>query len=117
MATLCYSRHTFVAMFLRGRQSARWQGLEDAFRHVGGTTPQVLVDDARALVNEHDVQTRGVHVNDRVHAFCRYWKVTRAPARRGARNPKARTNAVSAMSSATPSPGMASRPRNNFRLT
>ena len=34
------------------------------------------MDNARALVNEHDVQTREVRFNDRFHAFCRYWKVT-----------------------------------------
>jgi len=37
VATLGYSRHTFVAMFLHERQSAWLQGLEGAFRHFGGT--------------------------------------------------------------------------------
>jgi transposase len=58
VATLGYSRRTFVAMFLHERQS------------------EVLVDNARALVNEHDMQTREVRFNERFHAFCRYWKVT-----------------------------------------
>ena len=31
---------------------------------------------ARALVNEHDVQTREISFNDRFHAFCRCWGVT-----------------------------------------
>lgn len=52
------------------------QGLEGAFRHFGGTTREVLIDNARALVSEHDVQTREVAFNDRFHAFCRYWGVT-----------------------------------------
>jgi transposase len=76
VATLGYSRRTFVAMFLHERQSAWLLGLEGAFRHFGGTTQEVLVDNARALVNEHDVKTREVRFNDRFHAFCRYWKVT-----------------------------------------
>jgi transposase len=76
VATLGYSRRTYVAMFLHERQSAWLQGLEGAFRHFGGTTREVLVDNARALVNEHDVQTREVAFNDRFHAFCRYWGVT-----------------------------------------
>jgi transposase len=76
VATLGYSRRTFVAMFLHERQSAWLQGLEGAFRHFGGTTQEVLVDNARALVNEHDVKTREVRFNDRFHAFCRYWNVT-----------------------------------------
>jgi len=75
VATLGYSRRTFVTIFLHERQSAWLQGLESAFRHFGGTTQEVLVDNARALVNEHDVQTREVRFNDRFHAFCRYWKV------------------------------------------
>jgi len=76
VATLGYSRRTYVAMFLHERQSAWLQGLEGAFRHFGGTTREVLVDNARALVNEHDAQTREVAFNDRFHAFCRYWGVT-----------------------------------------
>ena len=76
VATLGYSRRTYVAVFLHERQSAWLQGLEGAFRHFGGTTREVLVDNARALVNEHDAQTREVAFNDRFHAFCRYWGVT-----------------------------------------
>jgi transposase len=76
VATLGHSRRTYVAMFLHERQSAWLQGLEGAFRHFGGTTREVLVDNARALVNEHDAQTREVTFNDRFHAFCRYWGVT-----------------------------------------
>lgn len=76
VATLGYSRRTYVAMFLHERQSAWLQGLEGAFRHFGGTTREVLIDNARALVNEHDAQTREVAFNDRFHAFCRYWGVT-----------------------------------------
>lgn len=75
VATLGYSRRTYVALFLHERQSAWLQGLEGAFRHFGGTTREVLVDNARALVNEHDAQTREVTFNDRFHAFCRYWGV------------------------------------------
>lgn len=76
VATLGYSRRTYVAMFLHERQSAWLQGLEGAFRHFAGTTREVLIDNARALVNEHDAQTREVVFNDRFHAFCRYWGVT-----------------------------------------
>lgn len=75
VATLGYSRRIYVAIFLHERQSAWLQGLEGAFRHFGGTTREVLVDNARALVNEHDAQTREVAFNDRFHAFCRYWGV------------------------------------------
>ena len=75
VATLGYSRRTYVAVFLHERQSAWLQGLEGAFRHFGGITHELLLDNARALVNEHDAQTREVTFNDRFHAFCRYWSV------------------------------------------
>lgn len=76
VATLGYSRRTYVTFFLHERQSAWLQGLEGAFRHFGGLTRELLIDNAKALVNEHDVQTREVTFNDRFHAFCRYWGIT-----------------------------------------
>lgn len=65
-----------MVLFLHERQSAWLQGLERAFRHFGGTPREVLVDNARALVGEHDERTNTVAFNDRCHAFCRYWGVT-----------------------------------------
>lgn len=76
VATLGYSRRCYVAVFLHERQSAWLQGLEGAFRHFGGVPQELLLDNARALVTEHNVQTREVKFNDRFHAFCRYWGVT-----------------------------------------
>lgn len=76
VATLGYSRRCYVAVFLHERQSAWLQGLEGAFRHIGGVPQELLLDNARALVTEHNVQTREVKFNDRFHAFCRYWGVT-----------------------------------------
>jgi transposase len=75
VATLGYSRRCYVAVFLHERQSAWLQGLEGALRHFGGVPQEVLLDNARALVTEHNVQTREVKFNDRFHAFCRYWGV------------------------------------------
>lgn len=75
VGTLGYSRRTYVAAFLHERQSAWLQGLEGAFRHFGGLTRELLLDNAKALVEEHDAQTREVRFNDRFHAFCRYWDV------------------------------------------
>jgi transposase len=75
VATLGYSRRTYVVAFEHERQSAWLQGLEGAFGHFGGTTRELLLDNARALVEEHDAQTREVRFNERFHAFCRYWEV------------------------------------------
>ena len=51
------------------------QGIEGAFHHFGGRTRELLLDNAKPLVNFHDAQTREVRFNERFHAFCRYWDV------------------------------------------
>ena len=76
VATLGYSRRPYVAVFTHERQSAWWDGIEGAFHYFGGRPREVLLDNARALVSFHDVQTREVRFNERFHAFCRYWDVT-----------------------------------------
>lgn len=76
VATLGYSRRCYVTAFLHERQSAWLQGLEGALRHFGGVPQEVLLDNARALVDEHNAQTREVRFNERFHAFCRYWGMT-----------------------------------------
>jgi len=79
VATLGYSRRIFVRAFRHERQSAWFDGMEGAFRHFGGVPQEVLLDNARALVEHHDAATREVRFNDRLLAFTRYWGVrTRA---------------------------------------
>jgi len=73
VATLGYSRRLFVQPFRHERQSAWFAGLEAAFRHFGGLPQDVLVDNARALVDFHDAATREVRFNARLLAFARYW--------------------------------------------
>jgi transposase len=73
VATLGYSRRVYVRGFRHERQSAWFDGLEGAFRHFGGVPQEVLLDNARALVDHHDAATREVRFNDRLHAFARYW--------------------------------------------
>ena len=46
--------------------------IEEAFRHFGGVPAELLVDDARALVDRPDPATRGVLFNARFHAFARH---------------------------------------------
>jgi transposase len=55
VATSGFSRRTFVDLFLHERQSAWLQGLEGAFRHFGGVTRELLIDNAKALVHTHNV--------------------------------------------------------------
>lgn len=73
VATLGYSRRAFVAVFDHERQSAWLEGLEGAFHHFGGVPEEVLMDNARALVDVHDRITRVVVFNTRFLAFARYW--------------------------------------------
>ena len=73
VATLGYSRRGFVQAFLCERQSAWFEGMENAFRHFDGVPQEVLFDNARALVDHHDPATREVTFNARFHAFARYW--------------------------------------------
>ncbi len=73
VATLGFSRRAFVAVFDHERQSAWLDGLERAFRHFGGVPEEVLLDNTRALVDEHDRTTRVVTFNNRFLAFARYW--------------------------------------------
>ena len=76
VATLGYSRRTFVDVFLHERQSAWMHGIEGAFRYFGGTPQELLLDNARPLVHKHNVQTREIIFNGRFGSFCKYWGVT-----------------------------------------
>ena len=75
VATLGYSRRVFVRAFRHERQSAWFDGIEGAFGHFSGLPAEVLLDNARALVEHHDAGTREVVFNARFHAFARYWGV------------------------------------------
>ena len=73
VVTLGYSRRIFVQAFRHERQSAWFDGIEAAFEHFGGIAQEVLLDNARALVDHHDAATREVRFNKRLHAFADYW--------------------------------------------
>jgi len=73
VATLGYSRRPHVQAFRHERQSAWFDGMEGAFWRFGGVPEEVLLDNARALVDHHDAATREVRFNERLHAFADYW--------------------------------------------
>ncbi|NMG68142.1 IS21 family transposase [Azoarcus indigens] len=75
VATLGYSRRGFACAFRHERQSAWFAGIEAAFAHFGGRPQTLLVDNAKALVDKHDAQTRQVRLNSRFEAFCRHWDI------------------------------------------
>ncbi len=76
VATLGYSRRCYVQVFRHERQSAWFDGIEGAFAHFGGVPQEVLLDNARALVDHHDAATREVRFNERLGALARYWGFT-----------------------------------------
>lgn len=71
--TLGYSRRCVVRVFHDERQDNWLETMEEAFRHFGGVPSEVLVDNARALVKAHDVQTGELVFNERFQAFATYW--------------------------------------------
>lgn len=73
VATLGHSRRIYVQPFPHQHQSAWFAGIEAALRHFGGVPRQVLVNNARALVDHHDAVSREVIFNDRFKALARYW--------------------------------------------
>ena len=75
VATLGYSRRIFVRAFRHERQASWFEGIEGAFQHFGGRPAELLLDNARALVERHDPATREVVFNERFHAFAAYWDV------------------------------------------
>lgn len=75
VATLGYSRRRYVAVFRHERLSAWLCGIEGALRHFGGVVLEILIDNPRALVKEHDVENGRLEFTDRFLAFCRYWDV------------------------------------------
>jgi transposase len=76
VATLGYSRRLFCQPFRHQRQSAWFAGLEACFRHFGGIARDVLLDNPRALVDYHNIQTREVRFNAGFLAFARDWGFT-----------------------------------------
>ena len=73
VATLGYSRRIHVRAFAGERQENWFEGMESAFAAFGGVPEEVLLDNARALILSHDVASREVVVNPKLHAFARHW--------------------------------------------
>lgn len=73
VATLGHSRRLHVRAFRAERQEHWFAGMESAFRSFGGVPEEVLLDNARALIQHHDPVSREVVVNPKLHAFARHW--------------------------------------------
>ncbi len=73
VATLGHSRRLHVRAFRAERQEHWFAGMESVFRTFGGVPEEVLLDNARALIQHHDPVSREVVVNPKLHAFARHW--------------------------------------------
>jgi transposase len=74
--TLGYSRRNYVRAFMNERLESWLAGMEGAFRHFGGVTEVVLLDNPKPLVTSHDVKTREVVFSERFKAFAKHWNFT-----------------------------------------
>ena len=73
--TLAWSRRIFVRAFRHERQGNWLETMEASFRAFGGVPEEMLIDNARALVTTHDVETGEVVFSDRFAGFMAYWGV------------------------------------------
>jgi transposase len=73
VATLGHSRRLHVQAFRHERQESWFTGLESAFFAFGGVPEEVLMDNPRALVVQHDAVSRQVRFNDKLMAFAKHW--------------------------------------------
>jgi hypothetical protein len=80
--TLGYSRRPFVKPFPHERRENWLVGIDAALRHFEGSPEEMLINNARALVKSHNLQTREVVFTDVFRAFAAYWSFRpRAPFR------------------------------------
>ena len=71
--TLGYSRRLLVRAFRAEKQDHWLEALEEGFRHWGGVPHEVLVDNARALVSQHDPERQILVFAQRLNDFASYW--------------------------------------------
>jgi hypothetical protein len=75
VAVLGYSRRLFTRASLSQRQDDWREGLAGAFRHFGGVTQTLLLDNAGALVVGRDRESGTARLHPAFEAFCRDWAV------------------------------------------
>ena len=70
-AVLGYSRRIFVKAFLAERAEDWRDGIASAFRHFGGVTRVLLVDNTRCLVTGRDVETNALILHEGLVSLCK----------------------------------------------
>ena len=109
VATLGYSRRMHIRASQRQRQADWFEGMEGAFLRFGGVPAEVLIDNAKALVEHHDAVTREVRFNARCTLLPDIGASHRGPVPLIGPGRRGKTNAESATSRRTRSPVAGSR--------
>ncbi|MBQ9564371.1 MAG: IS21 family transposase [Synergistaceae bacterium] len=73
VAKLGFSRRLYVRAFEHENQQNWMRGIEEAIRYFGGMPQQLLIDNAGALVLEHNRGTHEVKFTESFKAFAEYW--------------------------------------------
>lgn len=75
VAVLGYSRRIYVRAGLSERQEDWQEGIKEAFKHFGGCTQSLLIDNPKAMVLEHNSSTRQVTLHPAFAEFCKDWGI------------------------------------------
>ncbi|QCH14033.1 IS21 family transposase [Synechococcus sp. CB0101] len=113
--TLGYSRRLLVRAFRSEKQDHWLSTLEEGFRHWGGVPQEVLVDNARALVSQHDPERQILVFASGLSSSPATGGSSPAPAGRTGPGRKAKTNVGWRTSNATPWPGGSSAAGRSWR--
>ncbi len=73
VGVLGYSRRLYVKAFTSENTESWLNGIECAFKHFNGVPLAIVSDNTKCLVTTHHGQE--IRLNERYHAFCRYWRV------------------------------------------
>lgn len=73
VAKLGFSRRIYVRAFKHENQQNWMTGIEEAVRYFGGMPQQLVIDNASAMVLEHNRGTHEVKFTEGFKAFAEYW--------------------------------------------
>ena len=76
VAKLGFSRRMYIQAFRSENLHAWMSGIEGALRYFGGAPVEILIDNPRAMVIEHNRATREVILNETFKSFASYWGFT-----------------------------------------
>ena len=76
VAKLGYSRRMYIQAFRRENLHSWMSGIEGALRYFGGVPAEILIDNPKAMVIEHNRGTHDVVLNETFKSFASYWGFT-----------------------------------------